>query len=535
MEAENLANFERASMIVSNNTNGPVLLASLELGYTFPFGPMYLAGYMREHGEPVEMILFSEVKKGPRIEAAIRDIIEKKPLLLGLSGLFPHLKLAREIVKKLDQAGRKFPIVIGGQMVSPIPELSLAVVGADVGAIGEGELILHELVLALREGKDPIEVKGLILKDGDGFIHTGPGAFIHDLDELPKIPYDLLPKEEWLEIGRAYLRVRESLWPYGDRVGPIHGGRGCPYRCNFCYHHSLSRYRSTAKMMEDAQDLINRYNANVLYFGDDLVIPSSMRAGELVEGILSLTKPVAYSISSRFDILDRIDDNVLNELKRSGCRLMGLGIESGSQRILNIMNKKITVEQVHRGLSRLKKVGIIPTVSLMVGQLDETKEDVEASIALLRGTIRENRFLNYANFSIATPYPGSPLYDVCKERGYIKDDQDFFNKYQGSMNLLSVNMSRMTSEEVVGYRDLMSKVYQEERINAIGKSRYGLAMRIADWQIRLDNFFIGYKKSPKVERLESFHLLGFLTKIFELIYDQIEYCFGRMRTKLLGL
>jgi radical SAM superfamily enzyme YgiQ (UPF0313 family) len=171
----------------------------------------------------------------------------------------------------------------------------------------------------------------------------------------------------------------------------------------------------------------------------------------------------------------------------------------------------------------------------MVGQLDETKEDVEASIALLRGTIRENRFLNYANFSIATPYPGSPLYDVCKERGYIKDDQDFFNKYQGSMNLLSVNMSRMTSEEVVGYRDLMSKVYQEERINAIGKSRYGLAMRIADWQIRLDNFFIGYKKSPKVERLESFHLLGFLTKIFELIYDQIEYCFGRMRTKLLGL
>jgi len=448
-------------------TNGPVVLVSRKIEFTFPLGYAYLAGYLRQQGEKV-IVLY----KDRPFDELVKQIMALNPVLVGFGTLYPELKEVGDLIRMLDRAGRKFPVVVGGQMVSPTPQFAVKVTGADFGVVGEGEMTLHRLVTALRQGRDPHEIPGLVIRDGDEFISTGPGEYIEDLSNLPPIPYDLFPQEQWLPIGLWYAEhCPQPHWRVEDRVINVHGGRGCPFRCNFCYHHSKPRYRPIDLMMAEAEEALERFDGNMLYFSDDLVLASPARARRLVEGIRSLKRPVEYSVSARFDVLARIDDDLLEEMKHTGCRIMGLGIESGSDRILKLIGKNCTVETIWNGLERLKKVGILPTVSIMVGQYTETRQDVEASIRLVRESLRSNPNINYA-FTITTPFPGSPLYNLIFEKGYLKDDQEFYDRYFCTSDKYGqavgefkqvVNLSAMSDEEVIEMYNKICRVYREER------------------------------------------------------------------------
>ena len=320
-------------MISRGNPDGPVLLVCKDIEYAFPFGMAYLAGYLREHGEDVK-ILFRPENTGHFHEFA-KEILKLSPLLVGFGSLYPDLYAIRRIVGILDGMKRSFPVAVGGQMVSPIPEFAVTITGADLGVIGEGEIILHELVKTLRRGGDLSQVSGLAIRDGEKVCLTGQGKYIENLSLLPGIPYELFPPEKWLPVGRFYTRAPQPHWRFHDKVISIHGGRGCPLSCNFCYHSNKPRYRKIPEMMTEASEMLERFDANMLYFGDDLVIPTPVRAKELANAVGRLGRNVEYSVSCHFDVLDRIDDSLLRDMKRSGCRIMGLGVESGSQRILS--------------------------------------------------------------------------------------------------------------------------------------------------------------------------------------------------------
>ena len=204
-------------------------------------------------------------------------------MLVGFGSLYPELAEIAQIIWVLNKSGREFPIVIGGQMVSPIPEFAVRITGADFGVIGEGEITLHKLVTALREGKDPSDIGGLAIRRGDDVLLTGPGEYIEDLSVLPPIPYEFFPTENWLNIGLWYAQhFPQPQWRMADRVINIHGGRGCPFQCNFCYHHSKARYRPISLMIDEAAETLKRFNGNVLYFSDDLVLHSPKRARQLI-------------------------------------------------------------------------------------------------------------------------------------------------------------------------------------------------------------------------------------------------------------
>jgi anaerobic magnesium-protoporphyrin IX monomethyl ester cyclase len=450
------------------NAKGPVVIVSKDIVYAFPFGIAYLAGSLRQMGENVLVVFRPE---HPRFFSDfVRHIVELKPFVVAFGSIYPDLYPARDMIRLLRQKGCPAHIVIGGQMVSPTPEFSVNITGADYGVIGEGELIFGNLVKALRSGNDPFEVKGLVIRQADKTFLTGPGPFIDDLSELPPIPYDLFPSEKWLDIGRFYATVPQPHWRFSDRVVSIHGGRGCPYTCNFCYHASKARYRKIASMIAEANEMLSRYDANMLYFGDDLVLASPKRARELVEALEALSRPVEYSVSCRFDILSRMEDSLLRDMKRSGCRIMGLGIESGSQRILDIMNKNISVEQIRDGLRRLKKAGILPSVSMMVGQLTETHEDVKASMDLMKETVRDNKYAQFA-FTVTTPFPGTDLYNLALQKGMLQDHEDFFRRFNPELEMgkVTVNFSEMADEEIVQHRLRLDVTYNQESRTAKGR------------------------------------------------------------------
>ncbi|GAH08907.1 unnamed protein product, partial [marine sediment metagenome] len=168
--------------------NGPVVLVSRKIEFTFPLSYAYLAGYLREMGEDVR-ILFKP--SSSQFSVFVKQIMDMKPVLVGFGSLYPELSEIRKLIRMLNDAGRQFPIVIGGQMVTPTPKFAVEITGSDFGVLGEGEITLHRLVTALREGKDPASVKGLVVRQGDEVTFTGPGEFIEDLSRLPRIPYDL--------------------------------------------------------------------------------------------------------------------------------------------------------------------------------------------------------------------------------------------------------------------------------------------------------------------------------------------------------
>jgi anaerobic magnesium-protoporphyrin IX monomethyl ester cyclase len=439
---------------------GPVVLVSRDIAYTFPMSYAYLAGYLKERGEDVRIVF----KDGPPEEVAKR-IAAQRPILVGFGSLYPELAEVSAIIRALDQSGRDFPVVIGGQMVSPIPEFAVRITGADFGVIGEGEITLYRLVVALREGKDPSGIGGLAIRQGDDIFLTGPGDYIEDLSVLPAIPYECFPAENWLHIGLWYAQnFPQPQWRMGDRVINVHGGRGCPFNCNFCYHHSKARYRPVSLMIEEAAEALTRFNGNMLYFSDDLVLHSPKRAKQLIEELGRLGRRVEYSVSARFDILSRMDDALLKELRDTGCRNMGLGMESGSDRMLELIGKNCTAEMIMDGLRRLQNVGIYPAVGVMIGQYTETRDDVEASISLMRSAVRNDPHINFA-FNITTPFPGSPLYDLIMAKGYLRSHGEFYDRYfatNGEMKQV-VNLSAMTDNEVMDMYNKMNQAYLEEK------------------------------------------------------------------------
>ena len=522
------------SNVSSANTRGPVVLVSREIGFTFPLSYAYLAGHLKSCGEDVR-ILFRR-SAASSFDDLVRDILALKPVLVGFGNLYPELEDIRSIIADLDASGRNFPVVIGGQMVSPIPEFAVTVTGADVGVIGEGEIVLHQVVTALREGRDVAEVGGLAIRQGDSVILTGLGEYFQDLSDLPPVPYELFPTDQWLPVGRWYAEhIIQPHWRYRDRVVNVHGGRGCPYRCNFCYHHSKPRYRALPQMMAEAAEGLKRFDATMLYFSDDLAVCNPRRAEQLACEIAALDRPVDFSVSARFDILDRMSDELLQELSDRGCRVMGLGIESGSDRMLKIIGKNCTSEVVLKGLQRLRRVGIIPTVSIMVGQDSETRDDVEASISLMRESVRDNPNIFYP-FTIATPFPGSSLYDLAFEKGLLTSHREFYDMFfppQGQakgLDRLLVNFSAMSDQGVFDAHRDISLAYREAKAGSENRT----ATRLGRLQLNVGRAH-RILVDPVRRRLPSSGPLAGLGKAYDALYGHTHVALERARLKRLGL
>jgi anaerobic magnesium-protoporphyrin IX monomethyl ester cyclase len=519
-------------MLNQDHTNkGPVVLVSRSISYTFPLSYAYLAGYLIEKGESV-IVLFRE----KNLVALAKQIIALNPLLVGFGNLYPELPEIRSLINMLNKEGRSFPIVIGGQMVSPTPEFAVKITGADIGVIGEGEIILYQLVRALRIGADISNIKGLVIRKETGFHLTGQGEFIEDLSLLPKIPYELFPTSEWLRIGLWYSKYFPvPHWRYNDLVVNIHGGRGCPFNCNFCYHHSKPRYRPMNLIMKEAELAVDRFNANMLYFSDDLVISTPKRARELIYGLSNLSRPVEFSISTRIDILNRIDDDLLLELKKSGCRIMGLGIESGSDRILKLMGKNCTAEQILYNLRRLKKVGILPTGNIMIGNYDETIADVEDTIKMMLESVRDNPNLSYT-FSITTPYPGSQLYDYIMKNGLLSGAEEFYDKYFSKGNTgwnMVYNLSQMSDDLVYSMFKKINYLYKKEKSNNLTFPHKVIinAKRVLGYALRLEDKIISFvPNSGVIGRLKKAYLknvligefIAYNLEVYELKYRDIK-------------
>jgi radical SAM superfamily enzyme YgiQ (UPF0313 family) len=357
-----------------------------------PLGILSLAAYLERHGVRAEVFdsTFASRAEFSRILA-----LERPPVV----GIYVTLMTRAAALSMAAEAkGSGAAVVVGGpEPVSYAEEFLQR--GADVVVAGEAEQTLLELVRALIEKPfHPEGIRGIVFRSSDGdAVRTPPRELMASLDDLP------FPAREKADLARYQRTWRER---HGFTSLSLNTMRGCPYTCRWCSHAVYGetyRRRSASRTAEEVAQILDRYAPDQLWFTDDVFTINYAWLRQLREEFSRRSIRIAYECITR---ADRLTEEVLTHLRDTGCRRLWIGSESGSQRILDAMDRRVTVEQV-QAMSRLaQNLGISVGMFVMLGYAGETREDIEATVRHVRQA-RPDIVLT----TTAYPIKGTPYYD----------------------------------------------------------------------------------------------------------------------------
>ncbi len=341
-----------------------------------------------------------------------REVLaETRPRIVGFSctsaSLMPCLKMAREAK---DACGAV--TVFGGMHPTLLPRETARDAAVDYVVAGEAEQSFRALAADVLAGKDPRHIPGVGGGAGDAFRMTGRGPLDRGLDLLP------LPDRDALVFKEAHREFLQSVVT----------SRGCPYRCTFCsgrdMHEGFVRFRSIDKVIDEIEFLRGRYGIHQITFYDDALVLKRSRIAQLCRRLVARNMRIRWNAFTRADSLD---EELVRMMKSSGCFRIGIGVESGSDRVLARMKKGYDRATAMTGVRLAKNAGFLVDINIIVGLPYETEEDIRDSISLIRE-------LNvYTNINTFTPYPGSELYEECVARGLLEKDVDWTRMSQHSM------------------------------------------------------------------------------------------------------
>jgi radical SAM superfamily enzyme YgiQ (UPF0313 family) len=270
---------------------------------------------------------------------------------------------------------------------------------------GEGEMAMIDLLRGIEKG-ELNQVKSLTYRENGTIIRNPLRKPISDLDELPLPAYDLLNLEEYF---------KENV-----RLATIVSSRGCPFRCRFCSSSRVSgkkwRGRSAENVVSEIKFLVEKYNITDFEFLDDLFTYDPKRVERICELLKHSHLNIGWTCSVRADIITA-NPNLLKIMKDAGCRSVYMGVESGSSKILTEMKKGITISQIYQASNLIKSVGLGSVYSFILGYPGENEKDLNTTISFACRLDPD-----FAQFTICTPYPGTPLFEEAKRSGLITSD-----------------------------------------------------------------------------------------------------------------
>ena len=277
--------------------------------------------------------------------------------------------------------------------------------GADFVILGEGEYTLLELANALKDNnRNYKEIHGIVFRDAAGStIRTLPRKVMHELDELPLPAYDLVDmeayKSAWMK-SSGYFSINMSTT------------RGCPFKCNWCakpIYGNRYNIRTPEHVVNEIKLLQERYGFSHIWFCDDIFALKPGWIKRFAELVQENGLRFRYKIQSRADLL--LKDEQIASLAASGCQSVWIGAESGSQKILDAMDKGITTQQIAEATVLLRKYGIKVAYFLQFGYLGETREDIDMTLKMLRDNLPDE-----IGISVSYPLPGTKFYDMVGEQ-----------------------------------------------------------------------------------------------------------------------
>ena len=363
-----------------------------------PIGVGYLAGYLLENGRKAEVI-------DEHIDPLSRQVLSRllgklsPPYIFGISTLTACAQRSYEIAGQIKHWYPDSAIILGGIHPTVLPEEALGNTAVDFVVRGEGEGILLELYDAIKNRRDCSGIKGLSYKSGGKLIHNPP-AELPVLDSFPPFPYHLF---------------ESGLGKYNFSF--ISSSRGCPYECIFCSQRSISgkrfRYVSEEVVLGEIGLLINRYNQGHINFVDDNFTVDKQRVTSLCRGMIErgFQEKATFDCQTR---ADAVNDEILFLLRRAGFRVINYGLETASERLMLLLNKRETVAENIAAVKLTQKHGFGVSGTFIFGLPTETKIERWQSYRLAK-----DLDLDYVRFNNATPYPGTRLYEIAKSEGRL--------------------------------------------------------------------------------------------------------------------
>ena len=387
----------------------------LDLGSTVapPYALLTIAAPLHNAGIKVRII---DQRVDRHWAAHLREALECKPICCGISVMTgTQIRFGIESAKLMrEETGGNVPLVWGGCHPTILPEQTLRSDYVDIVCVGEGDISFPNLVHALSR-KEPIsKVSGFAYLDGDSYAFSGEAPLI-DIEVVLPTPWELVDADDYIHPD-LYLRESRRVLDLGQT------SRGCPYRCAFCCSAAIRKNKWRGMSVEKSLGMIvndvRRFNLDGIWLRDDEFYVDQKRATEICEGIIREELNIAwYTSGTRISDLLRATDEQLEILKCSGAYVVKMGAESGSDRILEYINKKQTVNQILEANRRCMKFGIKPAFSLMCGFPTETLEEINKTIDLFFRIQKENPTASVETIAQFTALPGTPLYDIAIEMG----------------------------------------------------------------------------------------------------------------------
>ena len=403
--------------------------------HLFPVGLGYIGSVLRDNG--VEVKIWNQDLHHYPDEYLTEYLDQEKFDFIGISvvaGYYQYKKLLA-LSEAINRSKNRPIYILGGHGPSPDPEYFLKKTMADVIVMGEGEETIVELVQAIAEKRDLKGIKGIAYRKHNIVIINERRKLIKEIDSIPLPAYDLFP----IYYYRLF-RTPDST--RRDFVLPMLSGRGCIFKCNFCYRMDKGyRPRDPQAIIREINYLVEKYRITRISFIDDLLMISVSRIEEICKAFIKAKLKIKWGCNGR---LNFARPDLLRLMKQAGCVLINYGIESMDDQALKNMNKSLTVEQIIRGIEATNAEGIISGYNIIFGNIGENRQILQKDVEFL---LKYDKAAQMRTIRPVTPYPGCDLFYYAIKKGLLKDTADFYENKHLNSDLLTVNFTDMTDDE----------------------------------------------------------------------------------------
>lgn len=402
-----------------------------------PLGLIALAAYLQQRNH--HLLLFDANVEDKPIRGILNLVKTECPQVVGLGVMSVNIDKALLLARMIKSYNQNIIVVFGGVHPTVEPYQTLKNPYVDFIVRGEGELTLAELLDALEKNKKNYEeILGLGFKKKNRIIINSSRELIKNLDYLPIPAYHLL-------------KIQKYRAPYTSRTPftIMTRSRGCPFLCTFCGVTKMFgrqyRVQSPKRSIKEIEYLINQFGIKEIGFKDSEFTLNQKNVEDFCDLLIEKKYNLEWGCNGR---VNHMNYALLNKMKKAGCTAITYGIESGDQKILDIMKKQIIIQQVTNAVRMTKKVGIKTIGNFMIGNPGDTKESIIKTIEFAK-----ELKLDYAYFGFTTPFPGTELREQALIGDWILDKRMKAIKYEDCI----MNATFLKTQELKTY---LNKAYR---------------------------------------------------------------------------
>jgi radical SAM superfamily enzyme YgiQ (UPF0313 family) len=377
-----------------------------------PLGLLAVASFLKSHGYDTK-IIDAKLYEEEYIKKQLESYINSETVFIGFSVMTAQIPHALELSTYIKQINENAPIVWGGIHPTLFPEQTSVDPNVDLAVYGPGESASLEIIRRIEAGN--FEFSGINSTAQSGIIY-GQRNF-EDINQLPYLDHNLLDLAKYLGPARHHLISEQPI-----KALNILSSRGCPWRCGFCVNFTQKngwRALRPVRFLDELEYQVNKYGLKGVRILDEDFFVSKGRVNAIVKGLKNRNVNIIWGTNVRANYFNDnyISSNFAKELKDVGLNFLTFGAESGSDRVLKLLNKKINVKQLLRSAEICEDAGITPLYSWMIGIPGQSKKEMRSNISLMK-TINEicPKALHTTNW-IFRPLPGSDLYEMVKSMG----------------------------------------------------------------------------------------------------------------------